>query len=341
MMELGQYREKQLGSVISVFLILLAGIGCTNLALAAGKPYRVAILLPNDEWASSMDGLKEGLKSLGNIEGRDIQYLFENAKGDKNKIIKIAKRYVSEKVDLLFTVTNTALKIVVQETKASKLPVLFGSASGPVESGILPAYVTPNTHVTGVSSGSIELVAKRLEILRELLPKARRVVAIGDADSDSSKMAFAVAREAAARLKISLLERRVLSKDEALEAGKKITLADADAMFLIPGLHGVGALSGLASAAVFNRMPFVVYQVEHVKQSGALLSYGSSYYLEGKQAAVMADKILKNTPVAQIPIERAAVLQLILNNDTAKRIGIKFSREMLNRADEVVGEIKG
>ena len=340
MMEFSRYREKQLRSIVSVFSILLTCIGWTSFAMA-GKPYRVAILLPHDEWAGSVDGLKEAMKSLGYVEGRDVQYLLEKGKGDKNKIAEIARRYVAEKVDVLFTVSNTALKIVVQETKTSKVPVVFGSASGPVESGILPAYVTPDTHVTGVTSGGIELVAKTLQILRELLPKAKRVVAIGDADSDSSKMAFAVARETAARLKFNLLERRVLSKDEALEAGKKVTLADADAMFLIPSLHGVGAVSGLASAAMVNRVPFAGYQIDHVRRNGALLSYGSSAYLQGKQAAVLVDKILKNTPVARIPIERAAILQLILNNDTAKQIGIKFSREMLNRADEVFGEIKG
>jgi putative tryptophan/tyrosine transport system substrate-binding protein len=310
-------------------------------AFAMDKSYRVAILLPGDEWVSSVDGLKEGMSALRYSEGREVEYIFANAKTDKARIAELTQRFLTERVDVLFTITNTALKIVAQETRGSKLPVVFGSASGPVESGIVPAYATPDSHVTGVTSGSIELVAKRLEMLREILPKTRRVAAIGDADSDSSRAAFAVAAETAEKLQLKLIEHRVRGKEEALEVGTKITPKDADAMFLLPGLHGVGAMTRLAAAAMANRLPFAVYQVEHVKKDGALLSYGSSYYLQGKQSATLVHKILKGTPVYQIPIERPALHELILNLVTAKKIGVTFSPVILNRADEVVADPKG
>lgn len=320
-----------------VVMALFTNVLFTGTALASGKPARVAILLPGDEWAKSVDGLKEGMKELGYNEGRDVHYLFENAKGDKAKVAELARRFVAEKVALLFTITNTALKVVAQETKASRLPVVFGSASGPVESGIVPAYVTPNTHITGVTSGSIELVAKRLEIIREIFPKIKRVAAIGDADSDSSKMAFTIAAQAAAKLRLRLIDQPVGSKDEALAIAGKLTTAQTDALFLVPGLHGVGAMSGIAAAAMNNRMPFAVYQVEHVKKDGALLSYGSSYYLQGKQSASMVDKVLRSVPVHQIPIERPLLHELVLNLDTARRIGVRFPPEVIHRAGELVG----
>ncbi len=306
-------------------------------AVAANKPYNVGIVLPGDEWASSVDGLKEGMKKLGYVEGRDIVYRLENAKGDKKKVSETTARFVADKVDLIFTITNTALKVVADGTRASKMPVVFGSASGPVESGIVPAYVTPETNITGVTSGSIELVAKRLEILKEVLPRARRVALVGDLESDSSKAAFAVAEETAPKLGLQLLEIKVKSREEAIDEVKKITRKEADAVFLIPGLYGVGAMTEIAQQAKLARLPLAVYQVEHVKKSGALFSYGSSYYLQGKQAATLVDKILKGTPVYQLPIERPSLHELILNLDTAKEIGIKFSPEILNRADELIG----
>jgi putative ABC transport system substrate-binding protein len=310
-------------------------------ALAASKLFRVAIILPGDEWASSVEGLKDGLAALQYAEGRDVRYLLENAGGDKARVTEYARKFIAEKVDVIFTITNTALKVVAQETKAVKMPVVFGSASGPVESGIVPAYATAGTNITGVTSGSIELVPKRIEILREVLPKTKTVAFIGDLDADSSRAAFAMATEAAAKMGLKGLAIRITSREQAIEASKKITPNQADALFLIPGLAGVGAASGIAAATIANRVPFAAYQIEHVKKNGALMSYGSSYYLQGKQSASLVVKVLKGTPVWQLPIERPALLELVINLNTAKRIGIRLSPEIINRANELIGDGKG
>lgn len=306
-------------------------------AAAATRPYRVGILLPGDEWMSGVEGFKEGMRAIGYVEGRDVQYLFENAKGDKKRVEEVTGRFVADKVDAIFTITNTALKIVAQGTRASKTPVVFGSASGPVESGIVPAYATAETNITGVTSGSIELVAKRLEILKEVLPHVKRVAAIGDLESDSSKAAFAVARETAPKLGLTLIELKVQSKAEAVEAASKVTRTDADALFLVPGLHGVGAAKEIAAAARAARLPFAMYQAEHVEKDGALLGYGSSYYLQGKQSAALMDKILRGVPPGQLPIERPKVYQLVINVHVAREIGVHLSPEILNRADRLTG----
>lgn len=323
---------KRRGAAAVVFLLL-----SPVWSLAASKPYRVGILLPGDVWASAVDGLKVGMKKLGYSEGKDIVYIFDNVKGDKKKVRETTEKFVAAKVDVIFTITNTALKVVAQATQASKTPVVFGSASGPVESGIVPAYATPDTTITGVTSGSIELVAKRLEILKDVLPRAKRIALIGDLESDSSKAAFVIAEETAPKLGLHLINIRVKSREEAIEAAKKISRKEADALFLIPGLHGVGAATEIAQLAKSARLPFAVYQAEHVKKNGALFGYGSSYYLQSKQAASLVDKILKGTPVYKLPIERPNLHELILNLDTAEEIGIKFSPEVLNRADGLVG----
>jgi putative ABC transport system substrate-binding protein len=323
-------RKKIIVVVLWLLLVPLA-------SAAQGKPYRVGILLPGDQWASSVDGFKEGMKALRYVEGQDVHYLFENAKGDKKKVAQLTRKFVDEKVDVIYTITNTALKVVAEVSRPSKVPVVFGSASGPVESGIQPGYATPNTHITGVTSGSIELVAKRLEILKEALPHAKRVAVIGDLEADSSKTAFAIAEKTASKLGLALVEFRVKSREEAIETAKKLTRKEADALLLIPSLYAVGSIGEIALAAKSARLPFAVYQVEHVKRNGALLSYGSSYYLQGKQSALLVDKILRGTPPHQLPIERPSLHEFILNLDTAKEIGVRFSPEVINRADELVG----
>jgi putative ABC transport system substrate-binding protein len=319
--------------VVAVFLALLL----IPIAVAAGaKPYRIGVVLPGDQWVSGVDGLKEAMQGLGYVEGRDVLYLVENAASDKAKVEEATRNFVAQKVDVIYTITNTALKIVAQVTQPSRTPVVFGSASGPVESGIIPAYATPDAHVTGVTSASIELVAKRLEILKEVLPHVKRVALIGERVADSSRTAFQVAHDIAPELDLTLIDLVVNSNEEAVQAAKNLTLKEADALFLIPSLHTVGAMGEIAKAARAARLPFAVYQVEHVRKHGALLSYGSSYFLQGKQAAPLVDKVLRGVPVANLPIERPRLHQLILNLDTAREIGVTFSPDVLNRADQLI-----
>jgi putative ABC transport system substrate-binding protein len=319
-------------SVVAVLLALLLPIA----AASGAKPYRIGIVLPGDQWAGAVDGLKEGMRGLGYVEGRDIRYLLEHAAGDKTKIEEATRKFVAEKVDVVYTITNTALKIVAQVTGPSRTAVVFGSASGPVESGIIPSYATPDTHVTGVTSGSIELIQKRLEMLKEILPHVKRLALIGERDADSSIAAFKLARDMAPELDLTLIEIAVSSSEEAVQAAKNLTLQEADALFLIPSLHTVGATGKIADAARVARLPFAVFQAEHVQNHGALLSYGSSYFLQGKQAASLLDKVLRGVPPARLPIERPRLHQLTLNLDTAREIGVTFSPDVLNRADQLI-----
>lgn len=318
-------------AVVALFFLLMAGPAVS----ATTRPFRIGIVLPGDPWVSAVDGLKSGMKELGYSEGTDLRYSLENARGRTDVVADATRKFVADKVHVIFTITNTALKVVVTETKRSKIPVVFGSASGPVESGIISGY-RDTDHVTGVTSGSIELVAKRLEILKEALPRVRRVAILGDLESESSKTAFQVARATAHKLGLTVLELKVRSREEAEETARKLTLKDTDALFLIPGLHSVGAVGAVAKHAKAARIPFAVYQVEHVIKDGALLSYGSSYFLQSRQAAALVDKILKGIRPSRLPIERPMAHELILNLATVKEIGVKFAPEIVNRADRLV-----
>jgi putative ABC transport system substrate-binding protein len=328
----------------SVFVLMFVALTLTGPAATessgADRPFKIGIVLPGDEWLTCVDGFKQGMKDLGYIERKNIVYLFDNAKGDKARVAELTRTYLAEKVDVVFTVTNTALKNVAELARPSKTPVVFGSAAGPVESGIVPAYATPDTHMTGITSASIELVEKRLEILREILPSTKKVAVFGDLEADSSKAAFVVAEKTAKRIKLNLLEIKIRSAEEGISSAKKTTRKDADAFFLLPGLFNVSVVDEVAAVTKANRMPFAAYQIEHVKKNGALLSYGASYFLQGKQSAVLVDKILKGRPVYELPIERPGKHELVLNLDVARAIGVRFSAEILSRADEIVGQQK-
>ena len=311
-----------------------------NESVAADRPFRIGVVFPGDQFLPNIDGLKLGMKELGHVEGRDIQYIVEDSGGDKAKLIEMTKKLLADKVNLIFTVTNTALADVGPLAKPSKTPVVFGTAAGPVESGIVPAYAMPDTHITGVTSGSIELTEKRLDVVREIFPKIKKIALFTDLKADSSIAAAVVARKAATRLGFTLVERRINNKQEGIDAAQKLTLKDADMLFLLPGLANTTAVSEIAAIARKIRMPFAAYQMEHARDHGALLSYGSSYFLQGKQSARLVSRIVKGTPVHQLPIERPEKYELILNLDTAKAIGVKFSLAVLNRADQLIRKDK-
>jgi putative ABC transport system substrate-binding protein len=140
----------------------------------------------------------------------------------------------------------------------------------------------------------------------------------------------------APELGLTLIEIAVSSSEEAVQAATHLTRTEADALFLIPSLTTVGATAKITDAARVARLPFAVFQAEQVQNDGALLSYGSSYFLQGKQAASLVDKVLRGVPPASIPIERPRLYQLILNLDTAREIGVTFSPDMLNHADQFI-----
>jgi putative ABC transport system substrate-binding protein len=173
-------------------------------------------------------------------------------------------------------------------------------------------------------------------MLQEILPHVKRVALIGERDADSSIAAFKVARDMAPEFDLTVIEFAVSSSAEAIQAAKNLTPKEVDALFLIPSLHTVGVAGEIADAARAARLPFAVFQMEHVQKHGALLSYGSSYFLQGKQAASLVDKVLRGVPPARLPIERPRLHQLILNLDTAREIGVTFSPDVLSRADQLI-----
>ena len=334
-------RKQRFQTVIKLLAVaLILSFPYVDRSVAAERPFRIGVVVPGDQYLPSVAGLKRGMKDLNYIQERDVNYLLENSGRDKAKLIDMTKKQLAEKVNLIFTATNTALAVVGPLAKPSKTPVVFGSAAGPVESGIVPAYATPDSHITGVTSAGIELTEKRLDVLREIFPKAKKIAIFADPNTESSVAAVVVARKAAARLGFTLVERRINNPQEALEAAKKLTLKDADVLFHTPGLANTIAISELAGFARNQRIPFAAYQMEHVRDDGALLSYGSSYFLQGKQAARLVGLILKGALVHQLPIERPEKYELILNLDTAKAIGVNFAPAILSRADALVRKAK-
>jgi putative ABC transport system substrate-binding protein len=319
-----------LGLIVPLILGILAAPLASE-AQQPGRPYRIGILhesfVPN---IPQVEGLKAGLKAMGLEEGRDVTFDIRFTRGDPAALPDAAATLAKAGVDLIFA----ALEEATQAAKAATqtIPIVFVSVGDPVAAGIVTSVAHPGGNVTGVSGLYTELVPKRMEILKALVPTLRRVWAVYHADDRSSIAAARKAQEVAPLLKLELLARPVRTPEEFVSALKGLRPGDG----LLPppalAMNIPGLILDLERGA---RVPAVFFNTFWV-QAGALVSYGSDLYAEGVQAARLVAKILKGARPQDLPVEGVNRVELAINLKAAKNLGITIPREILARADRVI-----
>jgi len=200
-------RRAFLGAVTAGLLAALAAQ-----AQQAGKVYRVGVVLEGGPYYAGMDGLRAGLKELGFEEGNQYVLHIRDVKGDLSAVAEAAKNLEQEKVDVIYAVA-TSVTLAVRRG-AAKVPVVFHAGGDLVGSGLIKSLAIPGGRFTGVNTRAVDLGAKRLEILKEAVPKLRRALTFYDPDNPNAREGASLAREAARPLRIELVERLVRSVDE-------------------------------------------------------------------------------------------------------------------------------
>lgn len=312
----------------SVFLVALA------FAAEAQQPprlYRIGAL--NGAWAPNhpaVEGLKAGLKELGFEDGRNVTFEIRFTEGNLEIMPAAAAGLVRAGVDLLFTSGEAATHAARAATQ--KIPVVFTLVGDPVASGIVREVARPGGNVTGVSGLATELAPKRLEILKELVPRLRQVLAIYYADDPSSLAAVRKAQEAASLLKLELVARPVRTPQELASALKALRPGEG---LLPPETTALDIPAQILKTSLARRVP-VIFSSSFWIGYGALASYGSDFYAEGVQAARLVAKILQGAQPQDLPVEGVDRIQLVINLKTAKAFGLTIPQPMLIRADKVI-----
>ena len=299
----------------------------------AAKPHRVGTLTA--AWAANhpaVEGLRAGVAALGMIEGRDIVFEHRYTEGDLKALPGAAVALVASGVDLIFTAAENATLAAVQTTRV--IPIVFANVGDPVASGVVRDFAHPGGNVTGVSNLATELAAKRLQLLKELAPKLRRVWAIYDiADNRESRVAARRAREAANVVDVELLDRPVRTTRELAAVLAEVLPGDGYFVFERATSLDIGnqilKMALPARALTTFGSPFWV-------DWGALMAYGADYYDVGAQAARQAAKILTGTPPRDVPVEGANKIKMAINGKIARALGLKISQSILLRADRVI-----
>jgi len=318
----------------------LAGTGAMLLAAPlaaetqqAGKVYRVGVVLEGGPYYAAIDGLRAGLKELGFEEGKQYVLHIRDVKGDLSSVAETAKNLEQEKVDVIFA-TATSVTLAVRRGTA-KAPVVFYAGGDLVGSGLIKSFAKPGYRFTGVNTRAVDLGAKRLEILKEAVPKVRRALVFYDPGNPNARESVPLAREAARRLRIELVERHVHSVDELRAGLRELKAGEADGIFLVPDAM-VGSQSQLiVDTARTKKLPTMFYERTAV-EAGGLASYGVNYYAVGRLAAKYVYRVLLGTSPAELPVERFDRLELVINLKTAKALGLTIPQSVLGRADEVI-----
>jgi len=299
----------------------------------AQKVYRIGSLVATDQFIPAFNGFKKKMAELGYVEGRNITYEFHNANGERDALKAMAEKLVRDKHDVIVTSSTTATAPVARASAGTNVPVVFLSAGNPLE--FIKSYASSGNNITGISSSSLDLIDKRMELLKELTPGIKRVIALQVPSGTNYEEVRRLTLKAAKKLGLALVEVEPSGYEELnSKISGFVTRKLGDAVFLPPDAAVIVVVEEIAQQAIKERLPVVGPNIENVKR-GVLAAYSSDYFALGQQGAVLVDKILKGARPTDLPIEQPYKLKLALNLKTAKAIGLKIPREILLRANEV------
>lgn len=317
---------------------LLVSIFCSlafvsNAAAQQMKPYRIGVLTPGGAQSETVDGLRQGLQDLGLQEGGQFILVIKDVKGDASVADEAARALESEKVNVIYALTTTVITKAKAATKQT--PIVFAIGSDPVTGGLVDSFAKPGGRLTGIHYLVRDLTAKRLEILKEILPKIGRVLTYYDPSSRVPAEGATLARNEAKRIGIKLIERHVGSVDELKNELQKLKQGDADAFFFIPDPM-VGSQSQLIiDTAKAKKLP-TMFQEQSLVVKGALASYGQNYRQIGWLSAKYVQQVLNGAQPKDLKIDTVDSVELAINLQTAKQLGVTIPPQVLARAQKVI-----
>jgi putative ABC transport system substrate-binding protein len=295
---------------------------------------RIGVIHHGGPYETSIEGLRDGLRAAGLEEGRHVALLIRNTKGDTAAAEAVARALErDDNVEVIVAITTGVARAAKQAT--TKVPIVFAAGANPVADGLIDSFAAPGGRLTGFHFWTVDLAAKRLEILREMVPKLRRVVTFYNPGNRPSVSALAAAQEAARKLGIDIAAQQVTSHEEVRERLRTLSTTNAEAYFFVSDGLVIGHAASIIDAANTLRLPTMMLDVGQVR-AGALASYGPDFGEYGRRPAGYVARILAGALPRDLPVESVHQQALAINLKTAKAIGLDIPPLLLTRADEVI-----
>jgi len=273
------------------------------------------------------------LRELGYVEGKNIAFEYRSAENQLDRLTTLADELVHLKVDVLVMSTMSAALAAKNTTKT--IPIVFLTTGDPVAAGLVDSLARPGGNMTGFTLIGTELVGKRLELVKETIPKLSRVAVLWNPQNPGNTQQWKESQLAARELRLELHSMEVSSADKFESAFKEAAKARSSALAVAQDSLAQSNLKLIADLAIKNRLPAIYPRGEFVI-SGGLMSYGADRAETYKRAASMVDKILKGAKPADLPVEQPTKFELVINLKTAKALGLTIPAVVMMRAEKVI-----
>jgi putative ABC transport system substrate-binding protein len=275
---------------------------------------------------------RRDLAKLGYVEGKNIAFEYRSADNQLGRVSAIADEFVRSKVDVIFTPSAPAALAAKKATKT--IPIVFVNVPDPVGAGVVDSLERPGGNVTGITDIAPLLAGKRLELLKETIPKLSRVAVLWNPQGGSAPH-WTENDLAARELGLQLHSMEVSSSDQYEAEFKEALKAGSRAVVVAHGSLTSSNRKQIAGLAVKHRLPTIYSRRDYV-ESGGMMSYRADRTEPYRRVALMVDKILKGAKPADIPVEQPTKFELAINLKTAKQIGLTIPPHVLARADRVI-----
>ena len=314
----------------------LLGMPLPTEAQQAGKMWRIGFMSagagPADHTPPAV--LRQALRELGYTDGQNVIYVGRWAEGRHEQLATLAAELVGLKLDLIVAFgSGSAAEALKAAT--STIPIVFAAAGDPVAVGLIVSLSRPGGNVTGISAQATDLSAKRLEILKELVPKAERVAVLWNADDRAMTLRYREIERAAGILHVTILPLGVREPEDFEPAFSAMLRERPDALLLITDALTNLNRKRVVDFAAARNFP-AMYEFGYVVREGGLLAYGPDTDDIFRQVAVYVDKILKGAKPSDLPVVQPTRYYLLVNLKSAKALGLTIPQSLLLRADEVI-----
>jgi putative ABC transport system substrate-binding protein len=317
------------------FLGLIGGAAAWPLTASAQQAERKIVtigILAIEPWPP-IDTFRHALDDLGYIEGKNVRFEYRYAKGHNERLPELANDLVGLNVDVILTWGTDAVLAAKQAT--TTIPIVMGAIGDPLGIGIVTNLARPGGNITGCSSRAAELEAKRLQLLKDVVPGLSRVAILFNPTNHYMPLALQSARQGAQMLHVTLAVYEV-HDTTTLDAAFVILTKDRPDAFMVPAdTFLVSQRSRITQFAIENKLPSI-YSFREYLEAGGLIAYTPDYHDLFRRAARYVDKILKGTKPGELPIEQPTRFDLLINLKTARALGLTVSPRLLARADEVL-----
>ena len=320
----------------------LAGTGAVLLAAPlaaeaqqARKAPLIGILWNNPLAATAhiVEAFRQGLRELGYVEGQNIVIEFRSAEGRMERAPDLAAELVGLKVDVIVTGTTPGVRAAQQAT--STIPIVMGISYDAVLEGLVASLARPGGNVTGLSLLIPELMGKRLELLKEVVPKVSLVAVLWNGNDPGLALVFKQTVVATRASGVRLRPLEVRADDEFGTAFQTANREHVGAVIMIDDPFTFRSRTLIAALAAKHRLPMMAGFREFT-EAGGLISYGANLADSYRRAAAFVDKILKGAKPGDLPVEQPTTFELVINLRTAKALGLTIPPSLLSRADEVI-----